>query len=272
MHKKFIMNRIFLLLILLMTFEKEAKCQYYVPFEADNLKKAAFAGSNDSVLIHLRLAGAIRESANLKELNDENLNGSVMVTFEKPNKYLFSLGYTLNKTKDNNILSNRHYYNSIILPDYGGQSFSLDFIKLWENKWGVNFNFAIGNDTWVFDTTRIAASPFHFKLQFLYHPFSAYKLQGDNRFNLRFNVGLSYRGITNEIIDYNDFLSSKFGLTKNNFFGFEGSVNFTFNNLTLFFNPTYFPVSNKIVDFPNNGIFLIGAIVTGEALKFKLVK
>ncbi len=221
--------------------------------------------------LHIQLNGAFRETSEIAVDNEEKLNGSLVATIFKQGAWSFTLGYTLNKVKENEVNSNNSYFNSIIVPDFGGQAFSFNgeyFFKE-RGKMGINLNLALGLDKWIIDGTLQNATPGQLKILLAYYPLQGLELFNDNRFDIIIRGGLSGRFLTSDLSSKKTLLVDKFGTDQTSFWGAELNVNLLFNDLNLYFTPLWFFNDLNVDGFPSNGVFTIGAVLTGDVLKFQ---
>jgi hypothetical protein len=128
----------------------------------------------------------------------------------------------------------------------------------------------LGNDVWIIDSLSYLASPLLAKVNYFWRPLANYKIDNENLFDLSINLGVTSRLLTNSIAKKEAVLQTKFGLHNRLLLGLEGGVYFSFNSLTLFFNPILIFGDVDSDDFPGHGIYLLGAIVNGDAFRFRL--
>jgi hypothetical protein len=222
-------------------------------------------------LLYIQLNGAFRETSKLTADEKEKINGSVLATILQDDIWSVSLGYTLNKTKENVVSSSEEYFNSIVIPDFGGQAFTVDgsFFLINHPEIGLNANFSLGLDKWVIDSNSYKASPGQAKILIAYRPFSNIDLADENNFNLIIRGGISGRFLTANLSSEENLLINKFNTKKTSFWGAEFNVNLLFNDLNLYFNSNWFSKTKEVKDFPSKGVYTLGFILTGNALKFR---
>jgi hypothetical protein len=232
---------------------------------------AGVVESEELPYLYIQLNGAFRETAELSADNSEKINGSLIATIFKKGRWSTTIGYTLNKINENEVDLAENYFNSIIIPDFGGQSITLEGNYFFSDKgvFGLYGNFGLGIDEWKIGGTKYRASPGQVKLMATIHPLKNLKLGNDNTFNLVVRGGLSGRFLTSNLSSEKNLLMQTFNTDRSSFWGAELNLNLLFNDINLFFTPLWFFDGVDVEGFPTKGVYSIGVVLTGDFLKFQ---
>lgn len=163
------------------------------------------------------LRSAVAESSTNEEFNDL-LRGSLGFILNAKKHHTLTIGFNINGSQNKVINDSSAFAPSILIPDLGGNSFSLDYAYYFSTKkredekvnlqHAIKFTSLFSNNKWLIDSLApISANQFFVSLQYRMIPFPRVfkKLNGDNNISFFVDAGFTLRVLSGDIgLDAND--------------------------------------------------------------------